>query len=104
MKVKITDRVFISLTEFYAISLALHPSLDEPTVNAKEQRLIEGLQTLSYCANALPLATRKDWLANGYHDFHCEGFHFAYRIEVLQTTYESVVVVYDACHDLLYHD
>lgn len=104
MQVRIEDRVFISLTEFYAISLALHPTLDKATVTAKKQRLIEALKSLSYCAGAFPLASvREDWIAKQYHDFHAEGFHFAYKIETLSSL-ERVVVVYDVCHDLLFHN
>lgn len=104
MKVRIEDRVFDAMDEFYDASMELYESLSFETVLAKEKRMIADLRKLEHCAEAmLPVRYRSDWKNAEYLDFMTEGFHFAFRIETLPTV-EKVVVVYDACPDSLFHD
>ncbi len=104
MRVKIEDRVFDAMDEFYDASMLKHSLLSMETVIAKEKRMIADLRRLEYCAEAmLPTRFREDWKQKGYMDFMTEGFHFGFRIEVLPSG-EKVVIIYDACPDLLFHD
>lgn len=103
MEVRISEKVYIYLTEFYAISMALHPTLDEAVVQDKRKRLIDALLKLGRYADALPYAdVKKEWIKKKYRDYHVENYHFAYKVERLSDL-TRVVVVYDVCHDLLYY-
>ncbi len=102
MEVRIEEEVFQALTEFYEYSLRKHPTLDEATVVKKEQRLINALLGLGGHASSHHQAVRHiPWVHKGYMDFPYEGFHFGYKIETLPSG-EKVVVVYEACHDLMF--
>lgn len=104
MRVKIEDRVFDAMDEFYDASMTKHPLLSLETVLSKEKRMIADLKQLEFCAESMaPARFRQDWKRNGYLDFMTEGFHFGFRIEELPSG-ERVVVIYDACPDLLFHD
>lgn len=104
MRVKISDRVHISIREFYEQSLILHPSLEENVVYRKIDRLYLSMEALGDYFGIYPIARfRRDWQMNGYREFIVEDFHFAYRVETLETG-ENVVVIYDAVHSLLYHN
>lgn len=46
MKVIIEEQVHQSILEFYAVSMRLHPSLDEETVMAKVERLTGAMNDL----------------------------------------------------------
>lgn len=46
MKVIIEEQVHQAILEFYAISMRLHPTLDEETVLAKVERLIGAMYDL----------------------------------------------------------
>jgi hypothetical protein len=46
MRVIIDDRVHDTIENFYKISLRLHPTLDEVTVEKKKDRLYAALETL----------------------------------------------------------
>lgn len=101
---RIDKRVFEVLDAFYDASMSLHESLSYEAILAKEQRMITDLKSLMHCAVAMPeVRFKKEWKDKRYHDFHTEGVHFAFRIETLPNG-EQVVVVYDACPDLLYYD
>ena len=103
MRVLVNDNIEEKLSQFYAISMALHPTLDQEVVDNKMRRLLLSLHLLGRYADSLPYATTKqEWIDNHYRDYHKENFHFAYRVEVLSNA-ERVVVVYDVCHDLLYY-
>lgn len=41
------------------------------------------------------------WVRKGYKDYYVDGFHFGYKIETMPSG-EKVVVVYEACHELLF--
>lgn len=104
MRIKIEDKVFDALDEFYGASMLMHPLLSMETVLAKEKRMIANLRQLEFCAETmLPTRFREDWKQKGYMDFMTEEFHFGFRIETLPSG-ERVVVIYDACPDLLFHD
>ena len=90
MIVRIDKNVHVQIAEFYAISMALHPTLDEVTVEKKKSRL-----------NA---RYKQAWIDAGYKEFIAEDFHFAYRIYKIEETGELVAYVIDACHSLLYHN
>lgn len=103
MKVRIEEEVFLELSEFYEYNLQRHPSLDKATVIRKEQRLIKALTHLGVFAASNHIETKHEpWRKKGYKDYYSEGFHFGYKIETLPTG-EKVVVVYEACHELLFY-
>ena len=102
LEVRIEDEVYVDLTEFYKHNLERHPALDEVTVLKKEQRLIKALNDLGTIALTNHTQTKHiPWIRKGYKDYYVEGFHFGYKIETLPTG-ERVVVVYEACHELLF--
>ncbi|MBR4264101.1 MAG: hypothetical protein IKQ48_05955 [Paludibacteraceae bacterium] len=103
MEVRIEDEVFMDLVEFYEYNLKKHSALDEETVLSKEQRLINELRKLGIYALTDHKPTKHiPWIRKGYKDFYFDGFHFGYKIETLQSG-EKVVVVYEACHELLFY-
>ena len=105
MIVRIDDNVHVQIVEFYAISLALHPTLDEAVVERKKTRLYAAIRELENYATIYPLARYKQsWIDAGYHEFIAEDFHFAYKIYTVEETGEQVAYVIDACHSLLYHN
>ena len=95
MIVRIDKNVHVQIAEFYAISMALHPTLDEATVQKKKEMY----------ATIYPKARYKlAWIDAGYQEFIAEDFHFAYKIYKIEETGELVAYVVDACHSLLYHN
>ena len=103
LEVRISDEVFQDLVDFYDYNLEKHPALDEVTVLKKEKRLIEVLNDLGTYALTDHKVTRHiPWARKGYKDYYFDGFHFGYRIETLPSG-EKVVVVYEACHELLFY-
>jgi len=103
LEVRIEDEVFQDLVDFYDYNLEKHPALDEVTVLKKEKRLIEALKDLGIYAQTDHKVTKHlPWLRKGYKDYYFDGFHFGYRIENLPSG-EKVVVVYEACHELLFY-
>ena len=46
MIVRIDKNVHVQIAEFYAISMALHPTLDEVTVEKKKSRLFDAIRAL----------------------------------------------------------
>ena len=103
LEVRIEDEVYQELVDFYDYNLEKHPTLDEGTVLKKEQRLINALQNLGTFATTNHQQTKHiPWIQKGYKDYYFDGFHFGYRIETLPSG-EEVVVVYEACHELLFY-
>ena len=103
LEVRISEEVFQDLVDFYDYNLEKHPALDEVTVLKKEKRLIEALNDLGTYALTDHKVTRHiPWARKGYKDYYFDGFHFGYRIETLPSG-EKVVVVYEACHELLFY-
>ena len=103
LKVRIEDEVFEDIKDFYEYSLKKHPTLDEATVLNKEERLIEALKHLgTYALTDQTIVRHIPWIRKGYKDYYVEGFHFGYRIEVLPSG-ENVVIVYEALHELMFY-
>lgn len=103
LEVRIEDEVYQDLVDFYDYNLEKHPTLDEVTVLKKEQRLINALKHLgTYALTDHKITKHVPWKRKGYKDFYFDGFHFGYKIETLPSG-ERVVVVYEACHELLFY-
>lgn len=103
MKVIIEEQVYQSILEFYAISVRLHPTLDEETVMAKIERLVGAMNDLGkhpflYAEARL----KKSWIASEYRETIVEDFHIAYKVETDEDG-EQYVAVYDAVHSKLYY-
>ena len=104
MKVVIRKKVHQSIASFYAAALQLHDALDEQVVMNKKRRLYAALIDLGNYADIYPKARLKEeWIRNGYREFICEDFHFAYLIQTTQSG-EQIVTIEDAVHSLLYHN
>ena len=89
MKVIIEEQVHQAILEFYAISMRLHPTLDEETVLAKVERLIGAMYDLG----------KHPFI---YEETIVEDFHIAYRVETDEDG-EQYVAIYDAVHSKLYY-
>ena len=103
MKVIIEEQVHQSILEFYAISMRLHPTLDEEIVMAKVERLVGAMNDLGkhpfiYADARL----KKSWIESGYKETIVEDFHIAYKVETDEDG-EQYVAVYDAVHSKLYY-
>lgn len=104
MQVIIEKEVTTAITDFYAVSMMLHPTLDRQTVVNKANRLYDAIEAIGLMPNIYPKARLKQsWIDAGYQEMIAEDFHFAFRVEQMPNG-EMGVVVYDACHSLLYHD
>ncbi len=104
MTVIIESQVQQSLRQFYDISLSLHPTLDEVTVERKILRLYEAINSLRLFPYKHPLATfNRSWIANGYRDLVVEDIHIAYEVAQFESG-EFFVHVVDAEHSLLHHN
>lgn len=104
MRVVIDNLVHETLEEFYSISMALHPTLDEVVVEKKKVRLYAALRGLATHASIYPLARIKsNWVEAGYREMICEDFHFAFDFVDLDNG-ETIVYVFDAVHSLLNHN
>lgn len=102
MKIFIDQKVHKEIEHFYDIALQKHEALDEMTVLKKINRLYEALESLSIFAYIYPFARlKKEWIQEGYREFICEDFHFAYKIYKLENGTE-IVRIHDAVHSLLY--
>ena len=105
MRVVIDSKVQESLDEFYAISLRLHPGLDESTVMHKLERLYASLEALGnspYLYNRYA-QYKKEWKEKMYRVYSTEDIIFAFTI-ALDDSGETYIRVHDAVHSLLYHD
>ena len=58
MIVRIDKNVHVQIAEFYAISMALHPTLDEVTVEKKKSRLYDAIRALEKYITYRRLPTR----------------------------------------------
>ena len=105
MIVRIDKNVHVQIAEFYAIALALHPTLDEATIERKKSRLYAAIRELETYATIYPKARyKRAWIDAGYNEFIVEDFHFAYKIYRIEETGELVAYVVDAVHSLLYYE
>ena len=104
MRVIVSKQVRDSLVDFYAHAMQKHPTLDEVVVQAKIDRVLDGLNQLGLFPDKYPYARYKsEWIRQRYRDYCCEDIHFGYK-KVRIETGEVVVVVFDACHSFLFHD
>ena len=101
MKVRVDNRVYEVMEDFYDKSMDAHPTLDYETVIRKTLRLEQAMCDFAEQAEIFHRTPyRKDWQEKGYREFVHEDFHFAYK--VYQTSDgEKVVQFHDACHSLL---
>ena len=102
MKVLVKPLVRERLDEFYEAAMKHHITLGEETVLAKKERLISALSTLETIQGFSKARYNDMWKQNGWHDFICEDFHFAYELAQDEEG-NDVVVVQDAIHSLLFH-
>lgn len=103
MRIIITERVHQAIDDFYEAAILSHwHTLSYETVNRKKDRLYDGLESLVDYAAIFPKARLKqDWIENGWQEYICEDFHFAYEI-TRDVRGETVIVVHDAVHSLSY--
>ena len=103
MRVFIDKAVHEEIMSFYKAALAHHITLDETTVLKKIDRLYDAMESLGDYAEIYPYARLKaDWVKNGYHEFICEDFHFAYQVYQFEDG-EKFIRIHDAVHSLLYY-
>ena len=62
-----------------------------------------GLQTLSQMQGFRMAWLKQDWIAQGWHEFICEEFVFAYEVCFDEATGEHFVWIRDVVHGSLYH-
>lgn len=81
-----------------------HPSLTREVVRAKEKRLYDAIRELQYTYGIYPIArVKRSWREAGYQELICEDFHFAYKVEQMNTG-KNIIIVHDAVHSLLNHN
>ena len=104
MRVIVDVKVRQALYDFYEEAIAQHPTLDETTVHAKIDRLLNAMNKLGDFPEKYALAKYNQlWKKKHYRDFISENIHIAYKVVKLETG-EKVVYVADAEHSLLHHD
>ncbi len=103
MRVLVENKVRECIDTFYIAAMVNHPSLSEETVMNKKQRLISSLQSLGEMPTLYAKSRLKEeWIRNGWREFLCEDFHFAY--EICEDEEEGEFVwIHDAVHSLLYY-
>ncbi len=104
MRVIVDVKVCQILYDFYEEAIAQHPTLDEATVHAKIDRLLNAMNKLGDFPEKYALAKYNHlWKMKHYRDFILENIHIAYKVVKLETG-EKVVYVANAEHSLLHHD
>lgn len=103
MRVIIEKKAIECIDAFYCAAMQNHPLLSEETVMKKKQRLISSLNSLGEMPSLYAKSRLKeDWIRNGWREYLCEDFHFAY--EICRDEVEGDFVwVHDAVHSLLYY-
>ena len=103
MKIIIEQRVHQAIDNFYDAAILRHwHTLSYETVEKKKQRLYAGLQSLNEYHAIFGFARMKqDWICEGWQEFICEDFHFAYEYGEDEDGVETIIVR-DAVHSLLY--
>ena len=105
MRVIIDDRVHDVIENFYKVSLRLHPTLDEVTVENKKERLYEALETLQeFPFRNAEARCKKEWKQRKYLVLICEDFLFGYKVYKDSETKEQYVYVHDVVYSSLYID
>lgn len=103
MRVFIDNLVFEKVNDFYYAAMQNHITLTKETVDRKILRMERGLQTLCQMQGFRMAWLKQDWIVQGWHEFICEGFVFAYEVCVDEITGENFVWVRDVVHGSLYH-
>jgi len=103
MRLVVDDAVQDKLDEFYRVAVIRHETLDERTAMAKKQRMIQSLGTLEYCQGFRKARLKRDWIRQGWHEYICEGFIFAYEVAADTETGERFVWVRDVEYGSLYY-
>ena len=103
MRVIIEKKAIECIDAFYLAAMQNHPLLSEETVMKKKQRLISSLNSLGEMPSLYAKSRLKeDWIRNGWREYLCEDFHFAY--EICRDEVEGDFVwVHDAVHSMLYY-
>jgi hypothetical protein len=83
--------VFEKVNDFYYAAMQNHITLTKETVNRKIWRMERGLQTLSQMQGFRMAWLKQDWIAQGWHEFICEEFVFAYEVCFDEATGEHFV-------------
>lgn len=105
MRVIIDDRVHDAIENFYKVSLRLHPTLDEVTVERKKDRLYAELETLQVFPFRNSEARHKEeWRRRKYLVLICEDFLFGYKVYTDPVTKEQYVYIHDVVYSSLYFD
>ena len=98
MRIFIDNLVFEKVNDFYYAAMQNHITLTKETVNRKIWRMERGLQTLSQMQGFRMAWLKQDWIAQGWHEFICEEFVFAYEVCFDEATGEHFVWVRDVVH------
>ena len=103
MRTIVEPRVHEAIDEFYDAAIFQHRhTLSYETVENKKQRLYAGIQSLdSYYRIFGTARLKQDWIKNGWQEFICEDFHFAFEHGYDPDGVETIIVR-DAVHSLLY--
>ena len=81
MRVIIDDRVHDVIENFYKVSLRLHPTLGEVTVENKKDRLYAALGTLQeFPFRNAEARHKQEWKRRRYLVLICEDFLFGYKV------------------------
>ena len=105
MRVIIDDRVHDVIENFYKVSLRLHPTLGEVTVENKKDRLYAALGTLQEFPFRNAEARHKhEWKRRRYLVLIWEDFLFGYKVYRDPVTKEQYVYVHDVVYSSLYID
>ena len=104
MRIIIEPWVHQAIDNFYDAAILRHwHTLSYETVENKKQRLYAGIRSLSEYYTIFGNARMKqEWIKEGWQEFICEDFHFAYEV-VLDKDGGKMIIVKDAVHSLLYH-
>ena len=103
MRVVIEDAVHQHIMDFYDAAMMHHSTLGYESVMRKIDRFYSSLNSLGEMPTLYAKSRLKEeWIRNGWREYICEDFHFAYEI-----CYDEVdgdfVWVHDAVHSLLYY-
>ena len=104
MKIIIEPKVHQAIDNFYDAAIFRYwHTLSYETVECKKRRLYEGIQSLADYYAIFGIARLKESRINeGWQEFICEDFHFAYEYGEDEDGIETIIVR-DAVHSLLYH-
>lgn len=103
MRILIDESVFEKVNNFYHAAMLNHSTLTKETVDRKIWRMDKGLRTLSRMQGFRKAWLKQEWIEQGWHEFLCEGFVFAFEVCIDETTGKQFVWIRDVVHGSLYH-